>query len=142
MKTLIPVAGILIAILAVGCSRQEVKEPGASVPASPSSVVVLNESNFDTEIQTGVVLVDFWATWCGPCRIQGPIVENVAGQVNGKAKVAKLDVDAAPKVAQRFNIQSIPTLVIFKNGKPEKQFVGVTKAEALVSAITAALDSK
>jgi thioredoxin 1 len=142
MRLLIRVVGIVIAISAVGCSKQEVEEPSASVPASPTSVVVLNESNFDSEVQDGVVLVDFWATWCGPCKMQGPIVEEVAEQVQGRAKVTKLDVDTAPKVAQRFNIRSIPTLVVFKNGKPEKQFVGVTKAETLVSAVTAALDSE
>jgi thioredoxin 1 len=142
MRLLIRVVGIVIAISAVGCSKQEVEEPSASVPASPTSVVVLNESNFDSEVQDGVVLVDFWATWCGPCKMQGPIVEEVAEQVQGRAKVTKLDVDTAPEVAQRFNIRSIPTLVVFKNGKPEKQFVGVTKAETLVSAVTAALDSE
>jgi thioredoxin 1 len=142
MRLLIRVVGIVIAISAVGCSRQEVEEPSASEPASPTSIVVLNESNFDSEVQDGVVLVDFWATWCGPCKMQGPIVEEVAEQVQGRAKVTKLDVDTAPEVAQRFNIRSIPTLVVFKNGKPEKQFVGVTKAETLVSAVTAALDSE
>ncbi|MBT3291103.1 MAG: thioredoxin, partial [Victivallales bacterium] len=118
MKSLITVVGTLIAILAVGCSRQQVDEQSASGPSSPTSVVVLDESNFDAEIQDGIVLVDFWATWCGPCKIQGPIVEDVAGQVQGRAKVAKIDVDTAPKVAQRFNIRNIPTLVVFKDGKP------------------------
>ncbi len=138
----LPVVGVFMAILAVGCSRQEGDEPNARAPAASTSVAVLNESNFDAQIKNGVVLVDFWATWCGPCKLQGPIVEDVAGQVLGKAKVAKLDVDAAPGVAQRFNIRSIPTLVVFKNGKPEKQFVGLTKAEVLVAAVTEALDSE
>ena len=139
MKLMVSVPGMLIAILACGCSRQE---QSASVDTSPTSVVVLSESNFDTQIQNAVVLVDFWATWCEPCRVQGPIVESLAEQLQGKAKVAKLDVDAAPKVAKRFNINSIPTLVIFKNGKPVKQFVGVTKAETLLAAITAAVGSE
>lgn len=97
--------------------------------------MVLDEGNFDSEVGAGVVLVDFWATWCGPCKIQGPIVEEVAAQVQGTAKVAKLDVDAAPAIAQRFNIQNIPTLIVFKNGKNVQQFVGVTQAKELVSAI-------
>ena len=125
MKLSIPVAAALIALSAVGCSRQNGAEP-SGVVSSTTSVVVLDEANFGSQIQSGVVLVDFWATWCGPCKMQGPIVEQVAKQVEGKAKVAKLDVDAAPKAAGKFNIQSIPTLVIFKDGKAVKSFVGVT----------------
>jgi len=138
------VIGIVVAIVAalpIGCARQEAKEQKENSGSSPL-VLTLDESSFDSQIQSGVVLVDFWASWCGPCRAQGPIVEQVAQQVAGKAKVARLDVDAAPKVTQRFNIRNIPTLIVFKGGKPEKQFIGVTKAETLVSAITSALDSK
>jgi thioredoxin 1 len=141
MRLLIPVTAAVIALLTSGCSKQEEGEQGARSTA-PASVAVLDESSFDSHVNSGVVLVDFWATWCGPCKLQAPIVEQVAEQVQGKAKVAKLDVDAAPNVAQRFNIRSIPTLVVFKDGKPVKQFVGVTKADALVSAVNSALDSK
>lgn len=110
----------------------------AAAPATTAEVMVLNEANFDSQIGQGVVLVDFWATWCGPCKIQGPIVEQVAKQIGSAAKIAKLDVDAAPKVAQRFSITSIPTLIVFKDGKPVKQFIGITQAETLVAAIQAA----
>jgi len=116
--------------------------PAASTsPSAPAEVMALNEANFDSQIRQGVVLVDFWATWCGPCRIQGPIVEQVAKQIGGAAKIAKLDVDAATTIAQRFNIDSIPTLIVFKDGKPVQQFVGITEAETLVSAIQGALKS-
>jgi thioredoxin 1 len=121
-------------VLLVGCPEQT--PPGENnTDASSAQVMVLDESNFDSELETGVVLVDFWATWCPPCKIQGPIVDKVAAQVQDSAKVAKLDVDAAPAIAQRFNIQSIPTLIIFKDGKNVQQFVGVTDADKLVSAI-------
>ena len=102
-------------------------------------VEILDAGTFDATIREGVVLVDFWAPWCGPCRIQGPIVEKVAGRVGGRARIAKLDVDQAASLAQHYEIKSIPTLIVFKEGKPVKRFVGVTQADPLVSAITKAL---
>ena len=135
------VIALIIAGLGTGCGRHETKElPGNS--ASSTLVRTLDESNFDAEVQSDVVLVDFWATWCGPCKMQAPIVEEVARRVAGKARVAKLDVDTAPKISQRFGVQAIPTLVIFRNGKPAKRFVGLTKAETLVSGFNSVLDAK
>jgi thioredoxin 1 len=132
------IVGILVTVSLVltACSPEQT-DSGTS-----ARVRGLEDSNFNAEVQTGVVLVDFWAAWCGPCRVQAPIVDQVAARVEGQAKVFKVDVDAAPKVAQRFNVRSIPTLIVFKNGKPARQFVGVTKADALVSAVTSALDSR
>ena len=102
------------------------------------SILQLNDKTFDATIKQGMVLVDFWAPWCGPCRMQLPILEEVAGQVAGKAAVAKVNVDEAPELAGRFGIQSIPTLLLFKDGKQVKQFVGTQTARVLLSAIEAA----
>lgn len=100
-----------------------------------SSVVKLSDAKFQETIAEGVVLVDFWATWCAPCRIQGPIVEEVATQMDQKAVIAKLDVDQNPQSAASMGIRSIPTLIIFKDGEPVQKFVGVQQKETLLAAI-------
>jgi thioredoxin 1 len=145
MHRLLTVSGILVivAVMMVGCEREDLETGnGAGDETSPAAdVITLDAGNFDTEIESGVVLVDFWAEWCPPCRIQGPIVEEVARAVQGKASVAKLDIDEAREIAQRFKIESIPHLIVFKDGKPVEQFVGVTNADKLVSAINSALDN-
>ena len=94
-----------------------------------AGIIELNDSNFDAETKTGVILIDFWAPWCGPCRMQGPILEQIAGQVEG-AKIAKLNVDEAPALAAKFGVMSIPTLVILKDAQPVKQFIGVQQADS------------
>jgi thioredoxin 1 len=85
----------------------------------------LTEDKFDQEIKSGLVLVDFYADWCGPCRMLTPILEKVAGDVSGKATVAKLDIDKAQGVASSLQITSIPTLILFKNGKEVGRLVGL-----------------
>ncbi|OFW16819.1 MAG: thioredoxin [Acidobacteria bacterium RIFCSPLOWO2_12_FULL_67_14] len=89
----------------------------------------LTDSNFEQEIKAGVTLVDFWAEWCGPCRRIGPIVEELAGELDGRATVAKLNVDENPSVPGRFMIRGIPTLLVFKNGQLADTLVGLAPKE-------------
>ncbi len=96
--------------------------------------IVVTDQNFDTEVIKAdkPVLIDFWAVWCGPCQVQGPIVDEVAKQMSGKAKVGKLNVDENPNVTQKYGVMSIPTLMVFKNGTVVKQFIGVQSKETLL----------
>jgi len=95
--------------------------------------VTLTDQSFEGEVLNSnqPVLVDFWATWCGPCRAIAPIIEELAGQYEGKVKIAKLDVDDNQATASKYNVRSIPTLLFFQNGKVVDQIVGSAPKSAL-----------
>ena len=97
------------------------------------SVMVLNDNNFEEKVlkSSWVILVDFWAEWCGPCQMMIPILEELATAMWDKATIAKLNVDENPWVAGAFRIMSIPTMIIFKDGKPVEQLVWVQQADQL-----------
>ena len=94
-------------------------------------VQTFTDGNFDDATKSGVVLVDFWAEWCGPCRRLAPTVDQLASDFDGRATVGKLDVDANPNVAARFQIRGIPTILIFKNGELADTVVGLASKEDL-----------
>ncbi len=95
--------------------------------------IVFTDQNFEGEVLKSdkPTLVDFWAPWCGPCQMMGPIIEELAKEMGDKAKIGKLNVDENPQIAQNFSVMSIPTIMIFKGGKMVKQLVGVQSKEAL-----------
>ncbi len=99
----------------------------------------LDGTNFAEATSSGVALVDFWAEWCGPCKMLGPIIEEVAQEIGDKAVVAKVDVDQAQQLAAQFNVRSIPAIFILKDGQVVNQFVGLQDKTTLVQAIKEAL---
>ncbi len=92
-----------------------------------TNTITVNDENFDEEVlQSDIpVLVDFWAEWCGPCKVVGPTIEALAADYHGKVKVAKLNIDDNPEATGRFGVRSIPTLIVFKDGKAQEAAVGV-----------------
>ena len=91
-----------------------------------SGTVTLSDATFDEEVQgsSEPIIVDFWAEWCGPCKMIAPILDEIATEQHGKLKIAKLNVDDNPDAARRFDVMSIPTLIVFQDGQPKKRLVG------------------
>jgi thioredoxin len=98
-------------------------------------VKTLTDSNFDDEKKSGVVLVDFWAEWCGPCRRLGPTVDALATEFDGRATVAKLNVDENPTIPERYAVRGIPTLLLFKEGELTETIVGLRGKEDIAKLI-------
>lgn len=100
--------------------------------------LTITDQNFETEVLKSdqPVLIDFWAVWCGPCRAIAPIVEQLAGEYDGKVKIGKLDVDENPDTAVKYGVRSIPTLLIFKNGQVVDTIIGAVQKNVIVQKIT------
>ena len=95
------------------------------------AITHLNKDNFDAVTGQGLVLVDFWATWCGPCKMQAPVLDALDAEMGDKVKICKVDVDAEMQIARKFRVMSIPTLVVLENGKVKATRVGYTDLDGL-----------
>jgi len=127
--------GVLIVVFLFAFYKRYKMIKGMKDMPDSEKLKILRDSNFKNSISKGVTLVDFWAAWCTPCKIQGPIVNDVAESIGDKANICKLDVDSNKKTAAQYGIRSIPTIIIFKDGEIAKKFTGVKTKGVLLKAV-------
>ena len=102
---------------------------------------IINEKNFAVKTKNGVVVVDFFANWCGPCRMMAPILENIQEELGDKISIYKVDVDESEELSRKFGVMSIPTLVIFKNGEEQNKLIGLRPKDSLLTEFNSYLDN-
>jgi thioredoxin 1 len=134
MKGLI-IAIVVIAVLAVLFIRSYNKMKNAPAVEDSELIEHLTAQNFAHKIKSGVVLVDFWAAWCMPCKMMAPILNEVAVATEDQAKLYKLNVDEQQQIAAQYGIRNIPTMILFKDGKEVERIIGVKPKESIISSI-------
>lgn len=135
MQTALIVIGVLIVSLIILRFVAMAKIKNTPMVADHVNVLTLTDQNFQQQTKNKVVLVDFWATWCAPCRMMAPVLNDVASDLSGNSKVGKVDIEQFQSLAQKFKVRSIPTLILFKNGVEINRFVGIKSKEFLIKEI-------
>jgi thioredoxin 1 len=126
------VVGVLVVLVGLLIFNTRQKMKNLKDVKESSQIKILTDQNFKNQIKTGLVLVDFWASWCMPCKMMVPVLNDVAEESNGKVTIAKVNVDEQKATAAKFGIRSIPTMILFQNGKEVKRIVGVKTKDYLL----------
>ena len=129
------IIGVFVIFFGVSLLRFKKNMNNYDPKKESKNVVILNDSTFDYKISKGVALVDFWAVWCQPCKIQGPIVSDLADDLQEKALICKIDIEKNKKIATKLEIRNIPTIIIFKNGKEVERLIGLKSKNVLKKAV-------
>jgi thioredoxin 1 len=139
MQTALVITGIII--IAIGLLFFIVRTRMKNIPlvADHDKILTLTDKNFQHQTKNKVILVDFWASWCAPCRMMAPVLNEVAGELSDNSYVGKVNIEQYQSMAQQYKIRSIPTIVLLKNGKEVDRFVGIKSKEFLVNQINSTL---
>ena len=132
MQTTLIVIGVFIVVFLIFRNIAMSKMKNTPLVADHANVLTLTDKNFQQQTKNKVVLVDFWATWCAPCRMMAPVLNDVASELSGNLHVGKVNIEQYQSLAQKFKVRSIPTLILFKNGTEINRFVGIKSKDFLL----------
>jgi len=135
MKTTLIITGIIIAVLGALFLLARSKMKNIPSVDDHSNILILTDKNFINQTKNKVILVDFWASWCAPCRMMAPVLNEVAAELTGNSYVGKVNIEQYQSLAQKFQVRNIPTLILFKNGTEVNRFVGIKNKEFLLQQI-------
>ena len=135
MQTAMIVMGLVFGVMIFLFYIARIKMKNTPMVADNDKILTLTEANFKQHANGRVMLVDFWASWCAPCRMMAPILNDVAGELKGNSKIGKVDIEKFQSLASKHKVRSIPTLILFKNGIEVNRFVGVKQRDFLLKEI-------
>jgi thioredoxin 1 len=138
MQTAGIIVGLIILAFGLLIFVAKAKMKNLPIVADHEKILTLTDKNFQNQTKGKVVLVDFWAAWCAPCRMMAPVLNEIAGELNGKAHIGKVNVEQYQSLAQKFKVRGIPTMILFKDGKEVNRFVGVKPKDVLLKSLKSA----
>jgi thioredoxin 1 len=135
MQTTFIVIALVVGVILFSLYRARVKIKNTPLTADHENILTLTDINFKQQTKNKVVLIDFWATWCAPCRMMAPVLNDVASEISGNSHIGKVNIEQYKSLAQKFNVRSIPTLILLKNGIEVNRFVGLKSKDFILQQI-------
>lgn len=135
MKIVLIILGILVLAFIIVIYRLQAKMKKTPMVADHKEIIALTAKNFQQQIKNKTILIDFWAAWCGPCRMMAPVLNEVAAELTGDEHIGKVDIEQHQSLAVKYNVRSIPTMILFKNGVEVSRFVGIKNKGFLLKQI-------